>query len=40
MTDQEERPVPTGPSRRAGVLSDERKAECMASGRPSSVVLL
>ena len=34
MTDQEERPVPTVPSRRAAVLSDERRAECMASGTP------
>ena len=32
MTDQEERPVPTVPSRLAGVLSDERRAECLASG--------
>ncbi len=32
MADQEERPVPTVPSRRAGVVSDERRAECMASG--------
>jgi hypothetical protein len=32
MIDQEERPVPTVLSRRAGVVSDERWAECMASG--------
>ena len=32
MTDQEERPVPTVPRRLVGVVSDERRAECLASG--------
>ena len=32
MSDEEERPVPTVPIRLAGVLSDERRAEGMASG--------
>jgi hypothetical protein len=32
MSDEEERPVPAVPSRLAGVLSGERRTECMASG--------